>query len=216
MWDLTHYFPYNDEEIIIQFDISYFKNLKIPEMLSSYRSIQYHNKVPDLAINVLSKSTWRKDLLDNMMKCKKIQVPFYVVYFAYEIVPNLIPPPFIRVYSLQNDEYVEKEFTKTAFHNTKLINSDAIIDLGDTIPFNIALNQSESIYQGGKPIFHLVIVKKQSNELFLSEKEFQKARADQEQARADQEQARADQEQARADRAEAKIRELEQQLKKQN
>ncbi len=61
-WDLHHYFTFEGEEIDIQFDISFFRGFKVPYPISSYRASEYQNRVPTLAINVLSKSTWRVDL----------------------------------------------------------------------------------------------------------------------------------------------------------
>ena len=64
IWDLHHYFKKEGMDIDIQFDISYFKDLKIPYSLPSYKANEYGNRVPTIAINILSKSTWRSDLAE--------------------------------------------------------------------------------------------------------------------------------------------------------
>ncbi|MHA1733083.1 MAG: hypothetical protein ACTSU5_14140 [Promethearchaeota archaeon] len=49
----------------LQFDISFFLNWDFPRSLSSYKTSEFGNRVPDLAINVLSRSTWRGDLSEH-------------------------------------------------------------------------------------------------------------------------------------------------------
>ncbi len=60
--DLHHYFVLEGEKVNIQFDISLFLNFELPEAMPSYKAQKYGNRLPDLAINVLSKSTWKNDL----------------------------------------------------------------------------------------------------------------------------------------------------------
>ncbi len=68
IWDLHHYFSFQGERLDIQFDISFFMDLDIPITydLSSYNAEKYGNKVPTLAINILSNSTYGKDLRETM------------------------------------------------------------------------------------------------------------------------------------------------------
>ncbi len=66
VWDLHHYFKKGGLDIDIQFDISYFRDLKIPYTLSSYHADEFDNRGPNMAVNILSKSTWRSDLLEKV------------------------------------------------------------------------------------------------------------------------------------------------------
>ena len=68
MWDLHHYFIYKGEKIDLQYDISFFKDFDLPDALPSYESKEHNNKIPDLAVNILSKSTWRKDFIEIVSK----------------------------------------------------------------------------------------------------------------------------------------------------
>ena len=105
VWDLHHYFLGNKgalkgEKIDIQFDVSFFKDLKISHTLSSYKAREHGGRIPDLAINVLSKNTWRNDLSENVDKCKDLSIPVYALFSPYEVTSKVYHPPFLRVFIL--------------------------------------------------------------------------------------------------------------------
>ena len=89
MWDLHHYFTVDDLKIDLQFDVSYFKDMHIPERLSSYKAEKYNGRVPNMAINVLSKSTWKTDIGENLDYCRRLQIPLYIVFTTYHIATKL-------------------------------------------------------------------------------------------------------------------------------
>ncbi|MEX2718545.1 MAG: hypothetical protein Q6370_019775 [Candidatus Sigynarchaeota archaeon] len=99
-WDLHHYFTFGNDEIDLQFDVSWFKGLRIDGTMSSYRAIEHGNRVPDLAINVLSKRTWHDDIGENADACRPIGIPVYVVFAPYHVASQMYKPPFLRVYLL--------------------------------------------------------------------------------------------------------------------
>ena len=80
LWDLHHYFRVEGEEIDIQYDISFFLNFTLPYTLSSYRASEYGHRIPDLAINILSKSTWKTDLSENLDISRILKIPCYIVF----------------------------------------------------------------------------------------------------------------------------------------
>jgi len=82
MWDLHHYFKVGYEwsdkgdECDIQFDISYFRDLRIDYEVPSYKAWDHGNRVPTMVVNILSKSTWQYDLSDHVEKCKLLKIIF--------------------------------------------------------------------------------------------------------------------------------------------
>ncbi|WP_457559284.1 hypothetical protein [Candidatus Harpocratesius sp.] len=224
IWDLHHYFYYNGEPINIQFDISFFLNLKIDNQLSSYHAEKYNNKVPDIVINVLSKSTWRKDLLENAVICENLGIKYYIVFFAYEVSPQFYPPPFLRVYHLNNKgKYESSDITEIMYDKGALINPKAKYHLENDLPFDVALERIQEKYDKDKDIFKIIFLRPNSTQKYLMEKEIEKERADKEKQRADKEKERADKEKERADKekeraeyAEKLVKELKEKLKQEN
>mgnify|MGYP006307608131 CR=1 FL=1 len=184
MWDLHHYFrakisESRIEKLDLQFDISFFKDFNLTEKLPSYNAADHGGRLPDLVINVLSKSTWRKDLLDNVQYCETIKIPFYAVFFAYPVAPLTMPPPFLRVYELQeNGVYKKKEVKKAMYKGGKLVDSNAFINLEPRLDVGIALEELDLKYLGGKEIFQAVIIDLKSKKKYLTRAEKEKARAD--------------------------------------
>ncbi|MCF2140508.1 MAG: Uma2 family endonuclease [Candidatus Lokiarchaeota archaeon] len=200
IWDLHHYFYVADEKIDIQFDISFFLNLKIDYQLSSYKAEKFNNRVPDLIINILSKSTWHNDLLENVALCERLRIKYYIVFFSYEVSTKFYPPPFLRVYYLnENSRYQYKDLTKIMFDKGKLLDSTAKIQLSPDLPFDVALECITKKYDNKKPIYKIIFLKPNTEDQFLTEKEIEKQRADKEKKRADEEKRRADEEKRRAD-----------------
>ncbi|MHA1681185.1 MAG: hypothetical protein ACTSUE_09265 [Promethearchaeota archaeon] len=199
MWDLHHYFRTNGIDFDIQFDVSFFKGMNIPFSLPSYRAERFNHKVPTMAINVLSKSTWKTDIGENVDYCQMLKIPLYIVFPAYHVATDFYRPPFVRAYILQdNGLYVVHELKELTINDRGEINPNAVIDTSSIVPFRLGLIQNEGKYNDKLPLYRLVLLKPDEITLLPSKLEREKARADQEKARADQEKARADQEKARA------------------
>ncbi|WP_457559445.1 hypothetical protein [Candidatus Harpocratesius sp.] len=215
IWDLHHYFSIEGERIDIQFDISFFLNFKIPEDLPSYNASDFGNRIPDLVINILSKSTWRKDLSEIQEACKKLKIPIYILFLPYPIATKVLNHPFLRVYVL-NDQgvYVLTELNKYMMIENKILDENAQIILPKEIPFDLALKKLSRTYLGMKPRSRLVMLKKGTKELLLSKFEIEKQRADKEKQRADKEKQRADKEKQRADKEKQRADKLEMELQK--
>lgn len=186
-WDLHHYFKIHGEEYDIQFDISYFKDFECTELLPSFKSWEFNNRIPTMAINILSKSTYLKDLSLNLDVCRKIGIPIYVVFFAYPVAPKYYPIPYLRVYRLENGNYHQYEIQQAAIANDGKLNVKGLISFPDLLPFKLGLVQERDTYQGAKPVFMLRFFN-EDNHMLLT---------------------RADEEKQRADEAEKKVKELE-------
>ena len=65
----------------------------MPYTLSSYKAKDYENRIPSMAINVLSKSTWREDFIENVDKCRLAQIPLYVVFSPFLVTSEIYAPP---------------------------------------------------------------------------------------------------------------------------
>lgn len=179
LWDLHHYFQLGTEEVDIQFDISFFMNFAIPYTLSSYHAAEYSNRIPDLAINILSKSTWRADLSDNLEYCRLLQIPRYIVFFPYIIAPRAYTPPFLRVYCLD-------EPSGTKFVDVRDLCIDPsgdlirahVITLGSRFPFCLGLTKLSMKHDKGQDLYRLVLVDPEKPYIFPTKVELETARAE--------------------------------------
>ncbi|MCF2140505.1 MAG: hypothetical protein K9W44_10675 [Candidatus Lokiarchaeota archaeon] len=209
IWDLHHYFSIEGEQVDLQFDISLFLNFMINEDLPSYKASEFGNRIPDLVINILSKSTWRKDLSEIQESCKRLKIPVFVLFLPYPFATKVLNYPFLRVYILNDmDMYIPQEINRYMFDGDKIADNQARIKLPERIPFDLAIKKLKRTYLGFKPRFRLVLLKKETNEMYLSKFELEKKRADEEKRRADEEKRRADEEKRRADELEKKLQKL--------
>ena len=206
IWDLHHYFDIGGKRLDVQFDISFFLDFSLPEDLPSYTAADFNNRIPDLVINVLSKSTWEKDLSKIQEVCRKLQIPIYILFFAYPIVPTLFSTPFLRVYTLEGDGlYSMHELNLFMYDQDQLVESSAKVLLDKIFPFDIALQKLSRTYLGQKVRSRLIIVKKNNEDRFLVKHEVEKQRADEQTKRADKQT-------KRADEAELKMKEKDEKL----
>lgn len=195
LWDLHHYFRVDGIALDLQFDISYFRDLQIPYALSSYRAERFNSRVPTMAINVLSKSTWKTDIGETVDHCKLLEIPLYVVFPPFHVATAIYRPPFLRAYFLQDDgDFQVKELKQLTVTGQGEINSDAIIDTSSIVPFRLGLVKRKRKYDKNLPLYRLIILAK--DELKVLPTKFEK------------EQRRVDEEQRRADEAEAELKAL--------
>ena len=211
IWDLHHYFTYEKDELDIQFDVSYFRDLKIDYSLSSYRASKFKDRIPNFAINILSKSTWTADVGLHSDICRVLKIPVYIIFCPYHVASMIYKPPFVRAYILQPDGYYKiHELRKTmTIENTDSINSDQIIDLKSIVPFNIGLIKLKKVHEGKLPLYRMVLLNQKNNNIYLTKMEIEKIRADKAVKRADKAVKRADKAVERADKADKKAANLE-------
>ncbi|MGV9205048.1 MAG: hypothetical protein ACOC44_13635 [Promethearchaeia archaeon] len=128
--------------------------------------------MPDLAINVLSKSTWRADLSENVDICKSLEIPIYVVFSPYKVSSKIYHPPFLRVHILTDDGISDQQdLYGITLEEGKSINADKIIDISNQLPFRLGLMRMEQRHEGDLPLYRLIFLDPSKPEIFLTEKE---------------------------------------------
>ncbi len=172
IWDLHHYFKKQGMEIDIQFDISFFRGLQIPYTLSSYHADQFNERVPNMAINILSKSTWRSDIAEKVDFCRLLAIPLYVVFPSYQVAIDYYNPPFLRAYILQLDgTYKTYEVRKVALKPEGKMDLDALIDVSNIVPFRLGLLERDQKHQDDESLYRLGLFEPEKNQLLLTVKE---------------------------------------------
>jgi Uma2 family endonuclease len=190
IWDLHHYFLVDTEEIDIQFDISFFKDLQIEYSLSSYRASNFNNQVPTMAINLLSKNTWQMDIGIHVDYCRLLKIPLYIVFSPFYIGKAIYKPPFLRAYILQPDgDYHIQDLNRISLKegNTS-VNRAALLDVSKIVPFNLGTMELISRHEGDLPRYRLILVDTQNYGIFPTPVQKEKARADQLQKKLEQSQ----------------------------
>jgi len=207
IWDLHHYFHHLGEEIDLQYDISFFRGLKIPYTLSSFRSELFDGRKPTMAINIFSKSTWKNDLGLNMDTSRILEIPLYILFSPYLKSPKTYKAPFLRAYILKKDgDYHVKETRDVCLKENGLLDDTKLIDVGDIVPFQFGIMKVKQRHEGDLPLYHLILVDSRNKLRLLTSLEKEKERADKEKERADKEKKRADKEKERTDRLEEKLK----------
>jgi hypothetical protein len=184
---------YEEEEIDIQFDISFFLNFHIPYRLSSYRATEFDNRIPQMAINVLSKSTWKSDLSENLECVRAMKIPIYLVFAPFHVASRFYAPPFVRVYLLQQDgTYIEKDLHQVSNISNGKIESNSIIDLEGRVPFHIGLVRLDKMHEKDKELYRLVLVDPKQLTIYPTKTEKAELLAYEEKQRADAEKQKSD------------------------
>ncbi len=185
LWDLHHYFigkkgALKGKKIDIQFDISFFKDLRIPHAIPSYDASKHEGRIPEMAINVLSKSTWGKDLSEIVDTCKALEVLVYVVFSPYKVTGKIYAPPFLRVYVLQDDGFYKQEDLRSiTLKEGEKVDEKNIVDVSDILPFRLGLMQLKQHYEGEKPLFRLILIDPSELSVLLTGREKDKEEAEQ-------------------------------------
>ena len=177
--DLHHYFQQDEEEIDVQFDISFFSDVSIPYTLSSYRASDYQDKVPVLAINILSKSTWRTDVGENVDLCRALRIPVYLIFAPFDVASRHYRPPFVRVYFLMDDgSYAIKEQRNSCIDAAGVLIEQNIIDLEGVVPFRVGIEELPAKHEKNQSRYRLIIVRNDSPARFLTSLDLERQRAE--------------------------------------
>ena len=177
LWDLHHYFlgskgSLKGKEIDIQFDVSFFKDLNISHTLSSYDARKYGGRIPDMAINVLSKSTWSKDLSETVDLCKALGVSFYAIFSPYKVASKIYDPPFLRVFILQEDgSYRQEDLQSITLKEGEKVDEKNLIDISYKLPFRLGLMRLKQHHEGKLSLFRLIFIDPLEPRIFLSKTE---------------------------------------------
>ena len=211
LWDLHHYFSgskgtLKGKEIDIQFDVSFFKDLNITYTLSSYDARKYEGKIPDLAINILSKSTWSNDLSEKVDVCKDLGISVYAIFSPYKVASKIYDPPFLRVFILKEDSsYKQEDLRSITLNEGETIDEKNIIDVSENLPFRLGLMRLKQQHEGEQPLFRLIFIDPSESSFLLSKAE--KAEKEKQEA-----EAKAKDAEAKAKDAEEKAKKLEKDL----
>ncbi|HME55165.1 MAG TPA: hypothetical protein VKM55_23360 [Candidatus Lokiarchaeia archaeon] len=159
IWDLHHYFAIDNEEIDIQFDVSFFKDWTMPEALSSFKAKDFDNKFPTFVVNILSKSTWKTDLSETVELCRMLKIPIYVVFSPFLVTSMAYRPPFLRLYVLGEDGgYQQVELRKITLVEGGQMDPDAILTPGDILPFRFGLMELSRKHADGHTLYRLILI----------------------------------------------------------
>ncbi len=212
MWDLHHYFTVKGNTIDMQFDISFFRGFYLPHELSSYRASEHDNRIPTMAVNILSKSTYNLDIGLNALQCRDIGIPVYIVFNPYLPNPWSLRAPFLRVHYIEdpNESYIVRDLREACLvesedddeeENAQALDPDKLVDVRpDLLPFMFGIKKLRRTFEGGLPRYRLILVDRTTLRPLPT--------------RVEQERQRAEQERQRAEQAEKKLKELEEELKK--
>jgi len=217
IWDLHHYFIgtkgfLKGKKIDVQFDVSFFKDFNLPRTLSSFDASKHEGRVPDVVINILSKSTWSKDLSETLDICKNLGIAVYVIFSPFKVASKIYQPPFLRAYILEQDgDYKQKDLRSVTLNDKMEFNEENIVDISDKIPFRLGLIKLNQEHDEGQPLFRLIFIDPSERKILLTREEKKVKEAEE---RAKQAEERTKQAEARAKQAEERAKEIENELKK--
>ncbi len=176
IWDLHHYFMEDGEKIDLQFDISYFRNLKIEADLPSYDANKF-KRVPTLVINILSSSTYNNDLGAIAMQCQRLNIPVYAVFSSHIPSPKFVSAPFLGItYKSETGYHIINiaEHCCDEEHPTE-IDFDKVIDVRpDLLPFKFGIMKLKKQYLSDNrhhPRYRLVLIDRKTNEILKTKAE---------------------------------------------
>lgn len=150
-----------------------------------------------MAINILSKSTWRKDFLENLEFVRMLKIPIYIVFTPFDVATRPYKAPFLRVYQLQPDgTYSFKDSRKVVSLQGESNDFNDFIDLEDSFPFVVGLIRLEKLHENSKPLFRLIFKIKPDGRIIQNTIEKAESRATQAESRATQSELKAEKYQA--------------------
>lgn len=209
-WDLHHYFDLDGDPVDLQFDISYFRGLKFPDQVSSFRSDDFEGLVPTMAINILSSSTYNSDLGLTAQTCQELGIPVYVIFSDHIFRPKAVKAPFLKIIYNDGGRYQMAELHEPCCRKGGEIDPSHVLDVRpDLLPFKFGIMELEVKYwKKGKryPLYQLVLIDRDTGEPLKTKSELAMARAEEAERKAEEAERKAEEERR-------KRLELEQELK---
>ncbi len=196
-WDLHHYFMWEGELIDVLFDITYFRGYQIPYSLSYYDARMHENRRPTMAVNFISRSTYNDDIGMTVLNCQVLGIPIYVVFNPYLQGPFPLRAPFLRVYHAKELGKPHKisETYEICLKEPSSPDAEEEIDLSkvidvrpDLLPFMFGIMQRKQVFEGGLPLYRLILIDRDTKKRLLTKTE--KAWREAEEARRRAEEAR--------------------------
>ncbi|MHA1341368.1 MAG: hypothetical protein ACTSRZ_16905 [Promethearchaeota archaeon] len=180
-WDLHHYFTLGDKKIDIQFDVSYFKNLKIDYTLTSYRAEKYNNRIPDLAINILSKNTYLKDFSIHLEQIELLKIPVYIIFSSFNFNIDLYKPPFLRAYILEESgEYKIRTLKEVSIDENGNLIKKNLIDLRPHLSFMVGVKRSDMEHETNTYNYDMILLDAETLKPYKTSLEIQREKWEQE------------------------------------
>ncbi len=211
-WDLHHYFFFEGERLDIQFDISYFRNMDVPFRISSYDASKYGNRVPTMAINVLSSSTFKNDLGIVLQQCQRLRIPIYVILSDHLPSPSYVKAPFLKIYYEDGEQYRTVETSAICCKEGEEVDQSKLLDVRpDLLPFKFGLMERKQKYLKNElfSLYYLILVDRKTGKRLLTPKEMVALQAREEQRKAEEAQRKAEEAQRKAEEAQRKAEEAQ-------
>ncbi len=128
-----------------------------------------------MVINILSKSTYKADLSENVDICRNLKIPVYILFSPYKTTSKIYHPPFLRANILQeNGSYIQKELHNTTLKEEEKIEKDNIIKINHDLPFRVGLMQIKEKHEGDQPRFRLIFIDKSENKILPTARQLAK------------------------------------------
>ncbi|MHA1871459.1 MAG: hypothetical protein ACTSXF_10960 [Promethearchaeota archaeon] len=175
MSDLDYFFEKDGKKYHAQFDISYFKGLKIDYTLSFYDAKQYNNMVPTMVINILAKNTYLKDFSVHMKTCYDLKIPIYILFSTFDFEVKTYAPPFLMAYILKEDgDYLLKALEEESYDETGELRKDKLIDLRPHLPFKIGIVKTERKHENNTYNYDLLLLNAETLEIYKTRLEYER------------------------------------------
>ncbi len=161
-WDLHHYFNLDGERVDLQFDISYFRGLKLSEQVPSFNSDDFEGLRPTMAVNILSTSTYNSDLGLTAQTCQELGIPVYVIFSDHIFEPRAVKAPFLKIIYEEGGKYQMAELHEPCCKEGEEIDPTKLLDVRpDLLPFKFGIMLlNEKYLKKGKryPLYQLVLI----------------------------------------------------------
>ncbi len=179
MRDLHHHFTVLEDGGIrtrydLIFDIAFYQDLAIPDLLEEFISSEHGHRVPTMAINSPTMRTWDVDMAGYVEACKMLGIPLYIVFEAFHVVKQLPAPPFLRAYYFdENGDHVHVDLRRVFIKEGGLRESrlleDNVLSFPGVVPFQIGLMElREGVRCDNgeiRPTYQLVLITSSGNVL---------------------------------------------------
>ncbi|MHA1395462.1 MAG: hypothetical protein ACTSRZ_18320, partial [Promethearchaeota archaeon] len=207
-WDLHHYFTLGDKKIDIQFDVSYFKNLKIDYTLTSYRAEKYNNRIPDLAINILSKNTYLKDFSIHLEQIELLKIPVYIIFSSFNFNIDLYKPPFLRAYILEKSgDYKLRTLKEVSIDESGNLIKQNLIDLRPHLSFMVGIKRSNLKHETNTYNYDMIILDAETLKPYKTSEEILREKWEQERKKREEAEKETMEERKKREEAEKKLME---------
>ncbi len=202
-WDLHHYFDLEGNQIDLQFDISYFKGLIFLDQVSSFRSKGFDGRIPTMAINILSSSTYNTDLGLTAQTCQELGILVYVIFSDHIFEPKAVKAPFLKVIYEEGGRYHMAELHEPFCTEEGNIDPSKLLDIRpDLLPFMFDIMELKDRYwKKGKQhrLYQLILIDRKTGEKLRTKAEMALEKAEEAKRRAQEAERRTEEAEKKAE-----------------